>query len=62
MLSQEGRLLLIVAAHGGRILASVFILDARGAEKLAATSPQPELRRPPWVPSASAYWPTGFSK
>ena len=62
MLSREGCLLLIVAAHGGCILPSVFILDARGAEKFAATYRQPKLRRPPWVPSASAYLPTGFSK
>ena len=42
-LSREGCLLLIVAAHGGCILPSVFILDARAAEKLAvATYRQPE--------------------
>src|ERR1700733_4686128 len=36
MLSRERRLLLIVAAHGGRILASVFILDAKGATRPVA--------------------------
>ncbi|MGC2787380.1 MAG: hypothetical protein WA397_26840 [Roseiarcus sp.] len=40
VLSGAGSLLSLSAAHPERILASVFILDARRAEDLAAT-PQP---------------------
>jgi len=61
MLSRERRLLLIVAAHGGRILASVFILDARGATRPVARDDGGRARVGSSICSA-VYLPAGFSK
>src|SRR5262249_38790863 len=62
MLSGADCFLLLPATHSERILISVFIVDARGAESSPRPAPQagasPE--RPPT--GAFAYLPVGFSK
>jgi hypothetical protein len=62
VLSGAGRILLLAAAHRVRILALVFMLDARGAEIVRRDLPRTRDFGAGYLPTGFSRWPPNWNR